>query len=495
MARVLGLAGASNNLDDALVLGSAFTWNFDPNNRGAAGGFDAIGAIMHEISEGGMGRVGGLGYQNNTWAPMDLFRFTAAGARDFTGGQDGVTTYFSPGGASPDLTLPYHASINASGQFDGFDPADWDSTGDSFGSGAPGVVGNLSATDIRVMDVLGWNLAPCFARGTLIRTETGERPVEELAIGDPLPTLDGTLQRIRWIGRRAYDGRFIAGNRNVLPVQVKTGALADGVPARDLWLSPQHALHIDGVLVAAEHLVNGTTIVQAASVDSLEYFNIEFEEQQVIFAEGAPAESYVDCDNRLMFANGTGYALLYPQDDRPTWRFCAPRPERGAAEIETIRGALLRRAARLGCEVTTEPALHLVVDGLALPSGSVAGRVHEFVVPAGARTVRLASRSAVPAETEAAGGDVRRLGVAIERIVLSGAGLTLNVPHSHISLCDGFHAAESAHRWTNGGARLPQSLLRLFPAGFSLRVQLAETALAYPLSAPAYPGSVIARTG
>jgi len=215
MARVLGLAGASNNLDDALVLGSAFTWNFDPNNRGAAGGFDAIGAIMHEISEGGMGRVGGLGYQNNTWAPMDLFRFTAAGARDFTGGQDGVTTYFSPGGASPDLTLPYHASINASGQFDGFDPADWDSTGDSFGSGAPGVVGNLSATDIRVMDVLGWNLAPCFARGTLIRTETGERPVEELAIGDPLPTLDGTLQRIRWIGRRAYDGRFIAGNRNV----------------------------------------------------------------------------------------------------------------------------------------------------------------------------------------------------------------------------------------------------------------------------------------
>ena len=45
MARVLGLAGASNNLDDALVLGSAFTWNFDPNNRGAAGGFDAIGAI------------------------------------------------------------------------------------------------------------------------------------------------------------------------------------------------------------------------------------------------------------------------------------------------------------------------------------------------------------------------------------------------------------------------------------------------------------------
>ena len=215
----------------------------------------------------------------------------------------------------------------------------------------------------------------------------------------------------------------------------------------------------------------------------------------MIFAEGTPVESYVDCDNRLMFANGAGYALLYPHDDRPTWQFCAPRLERGAAEIEPIRGALLRRAAGLGCEVTTEAALHLVVDGVALPSGSPAGLVHEFVVPAGARTVRLASRSAVPAETEASGGDVRRLGVAVERILLSDADLTLDVPHSHIGLCDGFHAAEPAHRWTNGGGRLPQSLLRLFPAGFTLRVQLAETALAYPLSPPVYFGSVIARTG
>jgi hypothetical protein len=83
MARLLGLpgAGTSSSPDVQLVLGNGFTWNFDPNNRGAANGYDAIGAIEHEITEGGFGRVGGLGYQNHTWAPMDLFRYSSPGQR------------------------------------------------------------------------------------------------------------------------------------------------------------------------------------------------------------------------------------------------------------------------------------------------------------------------------------------------------------------------------------------------------------------------------
>jgi hypothetical protein len=159
LQQILGAPGTTlfpnASIDDALILGNGFSWNFDPNNR-AAGGYDAIGAIEHEISEGGMGRIGGLGYQNNTWGPMDLFRFTSSGVRDFTGGQDGVTTYFSPNGANPDLTHPYHNSVNAQGTFDGQDPADWQVGGDSFGFGSPGVPGLLSETDLRVMDILGW---------------------------------------------------------------------------------------------------------------------------------------------------------------------------------------------------------------------------------------------------------------------------------------------------------------------------------------------------
>ncbi len=156
MARLLGLPGAGSNAgnDLDLVLGSAFTWNFDPNNRAAPNGYDAIGAIEHEISEGGFGRVGGLGYQNHNWGPMDLFRYSSPGQRDYTGGRDGLTTYFSVNGSN--LLTRFHNSVNTSGVFDGQDPADWDIGGDSFGFGGKGVVGVLSSVDLRVLDILGW---------------------------------------------------------------------------------------------------------------------------------------------------------------------------------------------------------------------------------------------------------------------------------------------------------------------------------------------------
>src|SRR5207302_3300065 len=111
----------------------------------------------------------------------------------------------------------------------------------------------------------------CYCRGTLILTPAGEVPVEELAIGDRIVALAGEERPIRWIGYRAYDGRFIAGNRQVLPICVTADAIASGVPARDLYLSPEHSLWIDGVLVQAKHLVNGATIVQADGIDRVDY--------------------------------------------------------------------------------------------------------------------------------------------------------------------------------------------------------------------------------
>jgi len=324
----------------------------------------------------------------------------------------------------------------------------------------------------------------CFCRGTMIETPDGEVPVEDLAIGDLVTLLSGEARPVRWIGRRAYHGRFIAGNRQALPIRIKTGALAEGMPVRDLWVSPAHALCIDGVLVQAEHLVNGATIVQADAVETVEYFHVELDTHDVIFADGAPAETFTDCDNRYMFANGGEYGELCPDDDRATWAFCLPRLEWDDPELTEIRAALLWRAEEQGHEVDRDPDLRLFVDGETVQPVEVAERVYRFTLPMGPREVLLASRSSVPAEIDAGTRDARRLGVAVERIVIRDADTALEIGHRHPALAEGFHGAEPAHRWTDGSGRIPDCLLHPFVGPLTLDLHLAPSSLCYRRPSP-----------
>lgn len=192
----------------------------------------------------------------------------------------------------------------------------------------------------------------CFCRGTRIRTETDEVPVEELAIGDKLVTQSGALRPIKWIGRRSYGGRFIQNNPNVLPILIKKGALGDDVPARDLCLSPHHALALEGSLVPAECLLNGSTVVQLTDLERVDYFHIELDSHDVIWADGAPAETFVDCDSRGMFHNANEFAQLYPGAIPISWQFCLPRLEDGVA-LERLRQ---RVAARAGITTPAQQA-------------------------------------------------------------------------------------------------------------------------------------------
>ena len=150
----------------------------------------------------------------------------------------------------------------------------------------------------------------CFAAGTLIETPDGPRPVETLAVGDAVVTLLGGPGRIVWVGSRAVDCRRHPRPETVWPVRIAAGAFGANVPARDLWVSPDHAIYVDDVLIPAKHLVNGTTVCQVQR-HRVVYHHVELERHDVVLAEGLPAETYLDTGDRAKFS-GAAVIALHP---------------------------------------------------------------------------------------------------------------------------------------------------------------------------------------
>ena len=147
----------------------------------------------------------------------------------------------------------------------------------------------------------------CFLKGTRIRTAEGEKKIEDLAVGDLLPTVLGGIRPIQWIGRYPFkkSDPAKAWVRDVLPVRVARSALGPNIPNADLYITKAHALFIDGLLVPVCHLINGTTITlyDAGELDELEFFHIKLELHDVIYAEEAPCETLVTVDeNAVNFA-------------------------------------------------------------------------------------------------------------------------------------------------------------------------------------------------
>jgi O-antigen biosynthesis protein len=183
----------------------------------------------------------------------------------------------------------------------------------------------------------------CYRRGTQILTDRGEISVEALSIGQHVMTISGEPRPIKWIGRRSYSGRFLLGNEHILPICFKSGCLDDNIPRRDLWISPHHAMYLEGVLIEAKDLVNGVSIEQPHDTDDVEYFHIELETHDVIIAEGSLSETFIDDDSRGMFHNAREYPLLYPGDQQAPARYYAPRCD-GGYEVEAARERIALRA-------------------------------------------------------------------------------------------------------------------------------------------------------
>ncbi|GAB4064167.1 Hint domain-containing protein [Ancylobacter sonchi] len=144
---------------------------------------------------------------------------------------------------------------------------------------------------------------PCFLPGTLIATPSGGIAIETLKAGDLVATADGAVRPVRWLARQTVSTRF-ANPLKVMPIRICAGALGKGMPARDLYVSPDHALYLDGLLIQAEALVNGSSIVRHTDMpERFTYYHVELDDHSLILAEQTPAETFIDNVTRKTFDN------------------------------------------------------------------------------------------------------------------------------------------------------------------------------------------------
>jgi hypothetical protein len=298
----------------------------------------------------------------------------------------------------------------------------------------------------------------CFTAGTSLLTPAGEIPVEDLRPGVRLATRTG-LRPVIWVGRRRIDLARHPRPEPAMPIRIAAGAISPGVPHRPVRLSGDHALYLDGALVALRRLANGATIAREDRA-TVTYHHVELARHDIVLAEGLACESYLDTGNRTDF-EGEAALALHPAPtatERPQ-AGCAPWLSEGDG-LHARRARLLARALALGWRVAAEPALRIVARGRALPA-----RDGGYDIPPGTVRLRLVSRSHVPQEIDPASTDCRRLGAALADLRFDGAA----PDPGHFGT--GFHPPEPAWRWTAGDAWLAvpagarRLCLRVIPIG------------------------------
>jgi hypothetical protein len=259
-----------------------------------------------------------------------------------------------------------------------------------------------------------------------------------------------------WTGHRTIEVAPHPRPQDVRPVRISAGAFGEGAPMRDLVLSPDHAVFVDGdadggasgVLVPVRYLVNGATITPLP-VRHVTYWHVELPAHDVLLAEGLPAESYLDTGNRHAFEGGGPVVALHPEFALGRWAAegCAPLVTAGPA-LAAVRARLLARAVALGFGYTVEPDLHLLGPGGRIDGVEMEGN-WRFAVPCGGNW-RLRSRAQRPAHLHASHRDHRLLGVAVASLALDGRAIGLE----NARLGAGWHAPEDGLRWTDGDAAL-----------------------------------------
>jgi antigen 43 len=313
----------------------------------------------------------------------------------------------------------------------------------------------------------------CFKGGTEILTDRGAVPIETIRADDNVVVRrngEAALEPVAWVGSSLIDLTRHARPELAAPIRVKAGALAENTPVRDLLVSPEHCLILDGLCVPAKLLVNGGSIAREYPTAPFQYYHLELEQHGILIAEGAEAESYLDTGNRSLFDNADVPRMLHPTfevdatSDRWKTDACAPLAAK-TEDVAPIWQALSDRSTALGFVVVAppmveDPDLHILADGQRIQPVSDRDSCYVFMVPAGVRTVSLSSRFAIPADKMVSNvRDTRRLGVSVNSIAIRSGNSDTVLSADHPELRDGWNAVEqegaTMWRWTNGAAMIP----------------------------------------
>ncbi|MEO9518548.1 MAG: Hint domain-containing protein [Paracoccaceae bacterium] len=169
---------------------------------------------------------------------------------------------------------------------------------------------NVTTSDLtpQVTDEIA-NTAMCFTAGSLIKTDTGEIPVEQLQVGDAVWTQAGGFLPVQWIGSESVTKAMLENNPKLALVKIRKNALGPNLPAQDMSVSRKHRILVTShvaemlfgtseVLVPAIGLTNLPGIDEEIDTDSVEYWHFLLSEHQIIKCNSLETESYLpsrDC--------------------------------------------------------------------------------------------------------------------------------------------------------------------------------------------------------
>ncbi|MFT8764667.1 MAG: Hint domain-containing protein [Gluconobacter potus] len=319
----------------------------------------------------------------------------------------------------------------------------------------------------------GWvvednGVTTCFLAGSMIRTPEGDVAVESLRLGSTVLAFvngEAVERPVTWAGRAHMVAKAGLGDAEAgYPVRILKDALAEGVPYKDMLVTPEHCLFLNGGFVPARMLVNGRSVIYDRSLPSYDYFHVETAEHSVIMADGMMTESYLDTGNRQAFRQ-SGSVVSFGGRER-NWNDDAAAPLVVSREmVEPIFREIEARAIEAGLEntievptLTEESGLHLVTrTGQTIHQVRTANGRSMFMIPSGVTEVRLVSHTFRPSETVGPFVDDRRqLGVLVGEVTLFDSGNTIRIDQhlTDAGLAGWDVQDDAAARWTNGNAVL-----------------------------------------